>query len=107
MKKYILLIFIFLNEIGWAQVINLTCINPRDNFTMTFNLDEKNGYVYQSGVRYSAIFNNSEIIFSIKHNNGNEWLHVISRTTGNLMVQNNADKFILPVYKCTVADKKF
>lgn len=106
MRKYYISLFILICDFSFAQVVSLTCINPQDNFTLNFQLNERDSSIIYAGYKVYANYTTTTITFKINLD-GTEWLHVISRTNGNLMVQNTKNGVVLPTYKCGIEKNKF
>jgi hypothetical protein len=106
MRLFILLLLLICNN-AFAQLIELTCVNPKDNFTLNFQLDEENNAVLYAGRKYDATFSSSSIVFTIQILNGNKYLHIISRMNGVMNIQDLGTKSILSSMNCAVEKKRF
>ncbi len=107
MKKIIFFLF-FICQYSYAQLVNLTCIDPKDNFTIDFQLNESERTVIYQGKSIFANYDVGSISFTVTMSNGNQWHHMISRTTGNLMIQNvKSGDFLTSTWRCSVEKRKF
>ena len=51
MRKYYISLFILICDFSFAQVVSLTCINPQDNFTLNFQLNECDSSIIMLDIR--------------------------------------------------------
>jgi hypothetical protein len=105
MKKIIVILLMY-PLLSSAQSLSLSCVDPKDNFTIAIELDEKNNMVFIQGTRQFANYTSNTITFNFEIN-GETWLHVINRNNGAMMVQRQSDKTILSSFKCNKAVKIF
>ena len=89
----------------YAETIDLVCTDPT-GFSVNFEVNTSAGTVQSNGIPARNVFINKNLIKFTLVLNGEEWVHFINRSTGNLTIQ-GPNKRILPTYKCERAKPKF
>ncbi len=104
MKKIILtLTLLVLPNVVFAQWIDLSCVDPKDNFTVNYSFNEKlqkarngnsNKLVDATIDKFGVLFQDGEYFVSIK------------RSTGVMNITAPSGRLLSPYY-CSLAKQKF
>lgn len=90
-----------------AQPVQLSCIDPKDNFTISIVFDSLKQQVVVNDMKPTvASITQSLIEFSLMLD-GVKYFHRINRSTGSMMIVNNSNGDLLSPYQCSLAKRKF
>jgi hypothetical protein len=104
MKKFLTSLIFFVPSIVYGQWIELSCIDPRDNFTVNFSFNES--------LQKVRIENDKSIVpgnidkFNISFND-RIYFTSIKRSTGVMIIQNTQTGNLLSPYQCSPSKQKF
>lgn len=101
--KHILLILTILPITSWAQWRSLECID-KSKFSAYIQINEQAKQVKVGDIQATNVsFEKEYILFAIVLPNGpQKWIHTISRSTGNMTVQNQTTQNFMSPYQCKV-----
>ena len=104
MKKLLISIILFVPSIVYGPWVELSCIDPRDNFTINYSFNES--------LQKVRIETNKNIVqgtidkFSILFHDGIHFMN-IKRSTGVMIIQNSQNGILLTPYQCSPSKQKF
>ncbi len=100
-----ILISIFIAIPCVGETIDLVCTDP-SGYSVTFEIDPDAKTIQSNGISATAVhIDRNEFNFTLPLN-GEDWFHIINRTSGTLVVH-SPNKATVPPYTCMRAKPQF
>jgi hypothetical protein len=104
MKKQFFAFLFLLTTNVYAEYTSLTCLDPKDNWTLVVQFDEKSQKVKVNYQEIDALIDDNQIIWEDREKDSG---FTINRSNGDLSIFSFTSKRIIGHWICSKSKKKF